>query len=333
MGFLIIRILFLLLSLLTGGYFAPKLNIPHAGPLIALGIACIILAVEILAKKISLRGLSSAFFGLLLGIIFAKFIGYIIDIIVLDEQIRLFGNTMMLLILSYIGLMLGLKGRDDFHIVIPYVRFKRQDVKADLLIMDTSAIIDGRIIDVVKTRFIESTLVAPRFVLEELQKISDSTDVVKRQRGKRGLEILNELKNIEGVSFKVHQEDIEGIKSVDAKLIKLAKILDSKILTTDYNLNRLAELEGIKVLNVNDLANALKAIFLPGERIPIKLTKEGKEYNQGVGYLEDGTMVVVENAKWLINKNVTVEVVSVLQSPSGRIIFTKLSQEDNHRQH
>lgn len=333
MGFIFIRILFLLLSLLTGIFFAPKLNIPHAGMFIALGIASMILAVEIMAKKISLRGLSSAFFGLLLGIIFAKFIGYIIDIIVLDEQIRLFGNTMILLILSYIGLMLGLKGRDDFHIVIPYVRFKRQDVKADLLIMDTSAIIDGRIIDVVKTHFIESTLVAPRFVLEELQKISDSTDVVKRQRGKRGLEILNELKNIEGVSFKVHQEDVEGIKSVDAKLIKLAKMLDSKILTTDYNLNRLAELEGIKVLNVNDLANALKAIFLPGERIQIKLTKEGKEYNQGVGYLEDGTMVVVENAKWLINKNVTVEVVSVLQSPSGRIIFTKLSQEDYHRQH
>jgi len=330
MVFILIRIFFFLLALFTGMFFAPKLNFPHAniaGIVIAAGIALLIILFEFLAKKVSLRGLSSALFGLLLGILLAKFLSYTLELFVDDEQIKLFSNTMVLLVLSYIGLTLGLKGKDDFRLVLPYIRFKRQDIKADLIVVDTSAIIDGRIVDVIKTRFIESTLVVPRFVLEELQKISDSTDVIKRQRGKRGLEILNELKNTEGVNFRIHQENIDEIKTVDAKLIKLAQLLEAKVLTTDYNLNRLAELEGVKVLNINDLANALKAIFLPGERFTLKLTKEGKEHNQAVGYLEDGTMVVVENARWMLQKTVTVEVVSVLQSPSGRIIFTKLAQE------
>ncbi len=327
MIFILIRILFLILSFLTGVFFAPKLHLQPWGILIAVGIAALIMIFEFFAKRISLRGLSSAVFGLFLGILLAKFLWYALELFVVDEQVKLFSEMMVLLILSYIGLILGLKGKDDFRLVLPYLRFKRQDVKADLIIVDTSAIIDGRIVDVVKTRFIESTLVVPKFVLEELQKISDSTDVIKRQRGKRGLEILNDLKNTEGAAFRIHQENIDEAKGVDAKLMKLAHLLDAKILTTDYNLNRLSELEGIKVLNVNDLANALKVIFLPGERFVLKLTKEGKEHNQAVGYLEDGTMVVVENAKWMINKTVSVEVVSVLQSPSGRIIFTKLIQE------
>jgi uncharacterized protein YacL len=154
--------------------------------------------------------------------------------------------------------------------------------------------------------------------------LADSTDHLKRQKGKRGIEILHLLKKEPNIEVVIHQEDVEGVNSVDEKIVKLAQNLEAKVLTTDYNLNRIAQLQGVKVLNINDLSNALKPVFIAGERFSVKLIKEGKEQNQAVGYLEDGTMVVVENAKWLIGKTVNVEVTSVLQSPSGRIVFTKI---------
>jgi uncharacterized protein YacL len=161
-------------------------------------------------------------------------------------------------------------------------------------------------------------------VLNELQALADSTEHMKRQKGKRGIEVLHSLKKEPNIEVEIYNEDVEGVKSVDEKIVVLAQTLDAKILTTDYNLNRIAQLQGVKVLNINDLANALKPTFVAGEHFSVKLIKEGKEHNQAVGYLEDGTMVVVENAKWLIGKTADVEVTSVLQSPSGRIIFTKL---------
>jgi len=174
---------------------------------------------------------------------------------------------------------------------------------------------------------LEARFVVPRFVLNELQALADSTDHMKRQKGKRGIEVLHSLKKEQNIEIDIYNEDIEGVKSVDEKVVVLAQTLDGKILTTDYNLNRIAQLQGLKVLNINDLANALKPTFVAGERFSIKLIKEGKEHNQAVGYLEDGTMVVVENAKWLIGKNVDIEVTSVLQSPSGRIVFTRLANQ------
>ena len=191
--------------------------------------------------------------------------------------------------------------------------------------MDTSSIIDGRILDIVRTGFLEARFVIPRFVLNELHALADSTEHLKRQKGKRGIEILHALKKEPNVEVVINEQEFEGLNDVDTKIVNLAKMLDTKVLTTDYNLNRIAQLEGVRVLNVNDLANALKPIFIPGEKLSIKVIKEGKEPNQGVGYLEDGTMVVVENARWLVGKTVDVEVTSVLQSPSGRIIFTKLA--------
>jgi len=230
----------------------------------------------------------------------------------------------MTIIFVYLGITLGVKGKSEFNLVIPYVKFKRQELTEESIIIDTSIIIDGRILDIVKTGFLEAKFIVPMFVLNELRTLADSTDHLKRQRGKRGIEILHLLKKEPNIDVVIYQEDIEGVNTVDEKIVKLAQNLDTKILTTDYNLNRIAQLQGVKVLNINDLVNALKPVFISGERFSVKLVKEGKEQNQAVGYLEDGTMVVVENAKWLIGKTVNVEVSSVLQSPSGRIVFTKI---------
>jgi len=223
-----------------------------------------------------------------------------------------------------LGLTLGIKGKDEFSLVIPYVKFKRQEMREDEIVVDTSSIIDGRILDIVKTKFIEAKFIVPRFVLNELHALADSTDHMKRQKGKRGIEILHSLKKETNIEVEILDQLFDDIKTVDEKIVKLALTLDAKVLTTDYNLNRIAQLQGVKVLNINDFANALKSSFISGQRFSLKLIKEGKEQNQGIGYLEDGTMVVVESAKRMIGKTISVEVTSVLQSSSGRIIFTKI---------
>ncbi|MCM8824247.1 MAG: TRAM domain-containing protein [Candidatus Omnitrophica bacterium] len=288
-------------------------------------LGSLIVFFEIIARRVSLKGLSAGVFGIILGLILAKLFGTILDLFNLEKELDLPIRIFITLIFIYLGITLGLKGKEEFSIIIPYVKFRRQELKEENIIVDTSSIIDGRILDIVKTGFIEARLIVPRFILNELQNLADSTDHLKRQKGKRGIEVLNSLKKEQTVEVVIHEMEEDGKIPVDERLIKLAKVLDSKILTTDYNLNQIAQLQGVKVLNINDLANALKPILLPGERFMLKLIKEGKEQNQAIGYLEDGTMVVVENSKWLIGKNVEVEVTSVLQSPSGRIIFTKIA--------
>jgi len=280
---------------------------------------------ETVARRVSLKGLSSGVFGIILGLLLAKLFGEILHFFVLPGEISYNLRVFVTIIFVYLGMTLGIKGRQEFNLVIPYVRFKRQELKEDVIIVDTSSIIDGRIVDIVKTGFIEGQFIVPRLVLNELQSLADSTDHLKRQRGKRGIEILHSLKKEPNIEVVIYEDELAGERlSVDIKIVKITKNLNGKILTCDYNLNRIAKLEGVRVLNINDLANALKPIYLPGERFSLRLIKEGKELNQAIGYLEDGTMVVVENAKWLIGKTVEVEVTSSLQSPSGRIIFTKL---------
>lgn len=193
---------------------------------------------------------------------------------------------------------------------------------SDVILLDTSSIIDGRIADLFATKFFHARIVIPNFVLKELQKIADSRDPLRRARGRRGLEILNRMRKYK-LELVIEERDFPEIQDVDAKLVQLAKLLNAKILTNDYNLNRIAELQGVLVLNINDLANALKPVVIPGEKMRIKVIKEGKEYNQGVGYLEDGTMVVVEEGRHLIGKTIDVVVTSVLQTSAGRMIFTK----------
>ncbi len=322
-----IRLFFLISLTIIGSELGQSFQKPELGMILGGVLAILVIILEIFTRKISLRGLSSAVFGLLLGIIMAKILIQPVKFLPLSESMISGLEIIFIFVFSYLGVVLALRGKDEFNIIIPYVKFKRIDLKEENYILDTSSIIDGRILDVIKTGFLEGRFIIPRFILAELQKISDSQDPLKRQRGRRGLEILNSIKREPKIDLKIHAQDFEEIKDVDAKIVRLAQMLDAKVITTDYNLNRICELEGIKVLNINELANALKPIFLPGERLNIKLIKEGKEYNQAVGYLDDGTMVVVENAKSLIGKEVEVIVSSILQTPAGRIIFCKLPHE------
>jgi len=326
MGLFFLRILFVLIFTIIGYSLGGPLAFIYAAAGFCIGLLVVIF--EVSARRVSLKGLSSVVFGIVLGLALSWVFSETLDRFPLPKDLSIeFINNIKIFVtfvFVYLGITLGIKGKDDFNLVIPYVKFKRQELREEVIIMDTSSIIDGRILDIVKTKFIEEKFIIPRFILNELQALADSTDHMKRQKGKRGIEILHALKKEPDIEVEIHDQNLDEIKSVDEKVVKLAQNLDSKVLTTDYNLNRIAQLEGVKILNINDLANALKPTFIAGERFELKLIKEGKEQNQAIGYLEDGTMVVVEGAKRLIGKTVLIEVTSVLQSPSGRIIFTKL---------
>ena len=235
-------------------------------------------------------------------------------------------RVILTIVFSYLGAVVALRGKDEFNIVIPYVRFKRQDVGGETILVDTSAIIDGRIIDIYKSHFITGRLVIPRCVLNELQKISDSADNIKRQRGRRGMELLRTMQNDPMIGIHIHEDELIEEKEVDAKLMKIAKLLDAKICTTDFNMSRIAALQKIQILNINELANAVKSAIFTGDKLEIQLIKEGKEPDQALAYLEDGTMIVVSNARELIGQEVTVQVTSVLQTQAGKMIFAKLEQ-------
>lgn len=324
MNLLSVRILFLSAGTLIGFQMLDAQGAGLLGALLGFFGAFIVILIEGTARRVSVRGLSSVVFGLVLGLIFAKFVADAIALSPLSSEVLPVVRVSLMLTFSYLGMVLALRGKDEFNIVIPYVRLSRQDQSEELVILDTSVIIDGRILDICKTKFLEGKVSIPRFVLKELQQIADSTDPMKRQRGRRGLEILHTIKNEGGVEILIHEEDFPELNEVDAKLVKLAKLLSAKILTVDFNLNRVASLQGVKVLNINDLANSLKPVVFPGEEMQIKLIKEGKEHNQAVGYLDDGTMVVVEDARRLIGHEVRVVVTSVLQTQAGRMIFTKI---------
>ncbi len=325
MNIFFLRLLFLMGGTIVGYNFSGiYLNSSGLfGALTGLSAALCIMLLEMGMRRVSVRGLSSAVFGLILGLIMAKLVVDAFSIAPLaPEQVSL-ARVLLTSIFCYLGMLIGLRGKDEFNVIIPYVRLRRQDYSEGINVLDTSVIIDGRIIDIYKTNFLTGRLVIPRFVLRELQQIADSTDSVRRQRGKRGLEILHNLQKNAAGDISISEEEIPEVPEVDAKLVKLAKLLEAKILTVDFNLNRVASLDGIKVLNINELANALKPVVFPGEIMQIKLIKEGKEHNQAVGYLEDGTMVVVEDARKFIGQELKVIVTSVLQTQAGRMIFTR----------
>jgi len=291
-------------------------------------IAFFVILVEHTAGKVSLRGLSAAVFGLILAFIVSRFVSGAIDLVPeLDVAIASSIKLVLVLILSYFGMIFSMRGRDEFNLIIPYVKFDRQDQKDTLLILDTSVIIDGRVLDICQTKFLEGRFVVPRFVLKELQQVADSQDPLKRTRGRRGLDILNKLRKTPQLVVKIHEDDFPEITTVDEKLVKLAKILGGKVLTNDFNLNKVAEFQGVAILNINELANALRPVVLPGEMMEVRLVKEGKEHNQAIGYLDDGTMVVVDNAKRHMGSVQQVLVTSVLQTAAGRMIFAKLEAD------
>lgn len=318
---LFLRLFFIIGSSLMGYSIGLGVGEGVIGLIIGFSFSAVIIILEMLMLRVSVRGLSSMVFGLILGLIMAKIVSNAFTLFPIDQSMRSLTNIILTLSFCYLGAALGLRGRDEFNIIIPYIKLKRQGQVSDAVVLDTSAIIDGRILDICKTNFLEAKLVVPRFVLKELQILADSSDTIKRQRGKRGLEILHTIQK--EINITIQEEDFPELEEVDAKLVRLAKLLEAKIVTVDFNLNRVAALQDIKILNINELANSLKAIVLPGENLEIKIIKEGKEYNQGVGYLEDGTMVVVENGRRLIGKTQNVIVTSVLQTQAGKMIFAK----------
>lgn len=336
MTLMFIRIFFVILSIIIGfqvGSFAQAgaSDFSVLGASIGFLVAVLIIIFEFTMRKVSVRGLSSAVFGLLFGLIMAKLVSDTMALISMDKNLVYSLRVILTLIFCYLGMIMAMRGRDEFNIIVPYVKFSRQDQKDEMILLDTSVIIDGRIADVCKTGFLDGKFIVPRFVLKELQHIADSSDSLKRERGRRGLDILGKLQKSQNIDIKIHNEDFADIKEVDLKLVKLAKVLDAKIFTNDYNLNKVSEIQGIRVLNINELSNALRPVVLPGEMLETRLIKEGKEYNQGVGYLEDGTMIVVDNGRRLIGQNVNVVVGSVLQTAAGRMIFGKLLENNKTR--
>ncbi|MFC1666844.1 PIN/TRAM domain-containing protein [Candidatus Omnitrophota bacterium] len=334
MTLIFIRIFFIVLSVIIGFQIGSFIQVGDSDfGLIGAGIAFIaalaIIIFEFAMRNVSVRGLSSAVFGLIFGLIMAKVVSDTLALIQLDETLLYSLRVVLTLIFCYLGMIVAIRGRDEFNIIVPYVKFSRQDQRDELVILDTSVIIDGRILDISNIRFLEGKFIVPRFILKELQQIADSNDSLKRARGRRGMDILGKLQKNPNIDVKIHNEDFHDIKEVDAKIVKLAKVLSAKVFTNDYNLNKVAEIQGVKVLNVNELANALRPVVLPGETMDIRLIKEGKEYNQGVGYLEDGTMVVVDSGRRLIGQSVRVVVGSVLQTAAGRMIFGKLPEDIN----
>jgi uncharacterized protein YacL len=327
-----IRILFL--SLCTTAGFAisqvsPELvSLSHSGFLgmvIGFGFGGLLIAVDEMLKSFSLRAFSAITFGLLLGTAVAMLIDNSGLFQNADEQQRWLIRLGLFLSFSYIGIILAVRSnKEDFSLIIPYVRFSPQNKPDNLLLLDTSVIIDGRIADLIEAHFLEGLIVVPRFVLKELQQISDSADAIKRARGRRGLEMLNRIQRNTSMEVRIHDGDFPEEKDVDAKLVRLARNLNARLYTNDYNLAKVAELQKVSYLNLHEVAKCLKVILLPGEILQLKVVREGKDKGQGLGYLPDGTMVVVTNGQPHIGQQVEVQVQSLLQTGAGIIVFAEI---------
>lgn len=295
--------------------------------LIGLGIAAIVVAVELIIERIPLDVLVFGAIGAFGGVIVAKGLDWLVFKFDNPTYYRFISENSLLinLFLAYLGCMIAVRKKGELDLLDKNLVVKSPKIK-DVKILDTSSLIDGRIVDVVETGFMTGKLIVPRFVLQELQTVADSSDATKRQRGRRGLDILKRLQDGQDVIMKIYDKDYPHIKEVDAKILELAKELDAKVATTDFNLSKVAALQGVSILNVNDLAAALKSVVLPGDSLNIFLAKEGKEKAQAVGYLDDGTMVVVDEGRKHIGKRVMVYVNSILQTPAGRMIFARAQE-------
>jgi uncharacterized protein YacL len=291
----------------------------------------IIILIEYLSHSLSSRNILSALFGLLLGLILAHLVILGISLISLPVTEMQFNTIKAVIyhIITFSVMIFFVIHNEDLAIlnkIMPEKTEKMSDGNIAYKIVDTSTIIDGRIFDICDTGFIEGILVVPNFVINELQMVADSKDSIKRNRGRRGLDILNKMQKDKVIMVKITDADYPDINEVDDKLVKLAGDMKAKLITNDFNLNKVAEVHGVPVLNINELSNSLKPIMLPGEKVKVALVKEGKDQSQAIGYLDDGTMVVVENGRKMLNKEVELEVTSVLQTTAGRMIFAKLNR-------
>ncbi len=324
---LVLRALFVGL-LATAAFFLHPFDLQGPGAAAvgaAVGIAIVLFEIRI--KDVSLKRLIGAAFGSLLGIVGASLISLVIGQVSTSYNTVHFFQVAVLAVMAYCGLAVGAAKGEMLNLSALGGFFGGEKIAHNTFkILDTSVIIDGRIADIVETGFVDGTLVIPQFVLRELQLVADSSDSMKRNRGRRGLDILQRIQKMPQLDVQILEDDFPHVREVDMKLIELAKVYDCKIVTNDFNLNKVAQLHGVEVLNINELANALKPVVLPGEAMRVFILKEGKEYNQGVAYLDDGTMVVVDNARKMISKTIDIAVTSVLQTTAGKMIFGRFDE-------
>lgn len=301
--------------------------------ILILVLSLVIVAGDIFVRNKQITTISAVYFGLLMGLLLGTLLSLALEPFVPSEWERQFParikgiKLLVTLVCCYFSISVLLQTKDEFRFIIPYVEFSKQVKGGKPLVLDTSVIIDGRIADVCDTRFIDTKLIVPRFVLQELQAVADSNDKLKRNRGRRGLDMLKRMQSNNKIELQMHEAnlpELREVSKVDERLVVLAKVLGARVVTNDYNLNKIAQLQGVEVINLNELANALKSVALPGEIMIVKIVKPGDQPGQGVGYLEDGTMVVVEQGRQLVGQEVQITVTSVLQTPAGRMLFGRV---------
>ena len=308
-------------------------------PLGIVGIGALVLFADVREKQKTITTLSAIYLGLLLGLFLGWLFGLAVDPLIQyafpgKKSLLPIGRVFLTVVCCYVTVSTLLQTKDEFRFIIPYVEFSKQVKGGRPLVLDTSVIIDGRIADVCDTRLIDTRMIVPRFVLQELQAVADSSDKLKRNRGRRGLDVLKRLQSNTKVQLEMHDGNVPELQTgerirVDERLVILAKALGARVVTNDFNLNKIAQLQGVDVINLNELANALKTVALPGEVMPIRVVKPGDQIGQGVGYLDDGTMVVIEQGRALIGQEVAIVVTSVLQTPAGRMIFGRPDQRSS----
>jgi uncharacterized protein YacL len=325
------RLIFAVCCVVVGYHFRPFSLSKELGAAAGFFFALGVILFEVRLRRASLRRLIGAATGSILGILGAYLSSLILTHTTMPESTRSFFSLVIYLVMTYIGLVLGANKGDMLNLqafggVFGSERNARHSVK----LLDTSVIIDGRVADIADALFLDGSIIIPQFVLHELQLVADSADPLKRQRGRRGLEVLQRVQKMPHLDVQVADDDFPHIAEVDLKLIELAKRYDAKIVTNDFNLNKVATLQGIEIMNVNLLANALKPVVLPGETMRVFVLREGKEYNQGVAYLDDGTMVVIDGARKMINKTIDISVTSVHQTTAGKMIFGRYDERGDH---
>ncbi|HEY6338803.1 MAG TPA: PIN domain-containing protein [Candidatus Sulfotelmatobacter sp.] len=327
----LIRLLFVIVVAVTC-YVIEPFRLPQiqdAGVGALIGLAIVVFEWQL--RRVSLKRLIGAAIGSLLAICGAYLFSLVIRSSVPPGNTQSFLQILVMLLMAYVGLIVGANKGDLLNLAaLGGIFGGEKQSKKSYKILDTSVIIDGRIADIAETGFLDGIIVTPQFVLRELQLVADSADSLKRNRGRRGLDILQRLQKIATLQIQIVENDFPAVREVDLKLIELAKVYEGKIITNDFNLNKVAQLQGVEVLNINELANSLKPIVLPGETMRVFILKEGKEYNQGVAYLDDGTMVVVDNARKMIGKTIDVSVTSVLQTTAGKMIFGKWDERTSY---
>jgi uncharacterized protein YacL len=319
------------------GSYLVKLSLDSPGPgylpwvafLGTTSLAGGVIAADVFIPRKQIDIISGVYFGLLVGVLLTYVFTLALQPLLPEAgtAARMATQLILGMVLCYTCISFLLQTKDDFRFIIPYVEFSKEIKGLRPYVLDTSVVIDGRIADLVETNVLDNQLIMPRFVLTELQSIADSGDKLRRARGRRGLDVLNRLRNNEQVDFKIYDRELPEMEGqpVDMKLVLLAKHLEGKVVTGDYNLNKVARLHNVQVINLNDISNALKPVYLPGESLGVRIVKPGEEIGQGVGYLDDGTMIVVEGGREHIGKEVKISVTSVLQTSAGRMIFGKVA--------